>query len=264
MLNQHMTRILFLRSSNSCLTAQFLPAAARAILAGLLFCWLPLEVFPQKKLSRKQFLKDSTEIVRQRIIRPQLRVDNRITLHRRQSLTMNGFDAGVLLKEKLRLTLGYYSLNEDLNAYTTVVDGSEVRRFVKLNYGSINTEYFYLNTRFISLGLPLDFGFGGTELRYRNLSSGETYGRQSGFVFLTDFGLSAIFKPIRWIGIKGVGGYRKFIINPVKGFNFDGFFMSIGLNIDLREIIKDVNLYKLKKKYKRGNPLENAVDLITD
>lgn len=234
------------------------------LLIGLLLCCLPTALCAQKKLSKKQFIKDSIEIMRQRVIRPQLRIDNRITLHRRQSLAMNGVDAGLLLKEKLRLTLGYYTLNEDLNAYTTTVDGDETRRFIKMNYGSINTEYFYLNTRFISLGLPLDFGFGSTELNYRNLTSGEVYGRESGFIFLTDFGLSAIFKPIRWIGIKGVAGYRKFLINPVKGFNFNGFFMSIGLNIDVREIIKDISMYKLKKKYKRGDPLENAVDLITD
>ena len=236
------------------------------MLAIVFLCCLPVFAFAQsqKKLSKKQFIRDSIEIMRLHVIRPQLRIDNRITLHRRQSLTMNGIDAGVLLKEKLRLTLGYYALNEDLNAYTSTVDGNEVRRFIKLNYGSINTEFFYLNTRFISLGLPLDFGFGRNQLNYLNLATNESYGRQAGFVFLTDFGLSAIVKPIRWIGIKGVAGYRKFLINPVKDFNFDGFFMSIGLNIDLREIIKDINMYKLKKKYRRGDPLENAVDLITD
>lgn len=221
-------------------------------------------LFAQKKLNKKQFIQDSIEIMRTRMIRPQLRVDNRITLHKRQSLTMNGFDAGVLLKEKLRLTVGYYTLKDDLNAYSSYVDGTEIRRFIQLRYGSINTEYFYLNTRFLSLGLPLDFGFGNTRLEYLNMGSNETFGRESGFVFLTDFGLSAIYKPIRWIGVKGVAGYRKFIINPVEGFNFDGFFISIGLNVDLREIIKDISMYKLKNKYKRGNRLENAVDLITD
>jgi hypothetical protein len=221
-------------------------------------------IFSQKKMNKKQFIKDSIAIVQRGIVRPQLRLDNRVTLHKKQSLTMNGIDAGVLLKEKLRLTVGFYHLSDHLNAYSTIVDGAEVRRIIKLNYGSFNTEYFYLNTRFISLGLPLDFGFGTTELSYRNTSNNEVFGRESGLVLLTDFGLSAIFKPIRWIGVKGVAGYRKLLINPIKGFNFDGFFMSIGLNLDLREIIKDVSLYRLKKKYKRGNSLENAVDLITD
>jgi hypothetical protein len=240
----------------------------RRLTRPLLLCYfllcLPVVAFSQKKLTKKQFIKDSTEIVQRGIIRPQVRLDNRVTLHKGQSLTMNGIDAGVLLNEKLRLTLGFYHLSDHLNAYSTVIDGAEVRRIMKLNYISFNTEYFYLSTRFISLGLPLDFGLGATELSYQNTSSNEVFGRESGLVLLTDFGLSAIFKPIRWIGVKGVAGYRKMLINPVKGFNFDGFFMSIGLNLDLREIIKDISLYRLKKKYKRGNSLENAVNLITD
>ncbi len=244
-----------------CFSSSF---GCKALLLSVFLLLLPATAWPQKKLSKKQFVKDSLEIMRARLIRPQLRIDNRITFHKGQTLTMNGVDAGVLLKEKLRLTLGYYALNDHLSAYSSVIDGEEVQRLIKLNYGSINTEYYYMNTRFISLGLPLDFGFGYTELKYRKVSNRQLYGREAGFVFLIDFGLSAIYKPIRWIGVKGVVGYRKYLINPVKDMSFSGFFTSLGLVVDLREIIKDVSMYKLKKKYRRGNNLENAVDLITD
>lgn len=198
------------------------------------------------------------------IIRPQLRVDNRVAYHRGQRLTLNGIDAGVLLKEKLRLAVGYYALNDNLSAYETEIDGVETGRYIELNYGGVNTEYIYLNKRFFSLGLPLDFGLGQNKLSYTNMTTGETYGRQAGLVFLTDFGFSATFKPTRWIGVRGVLGYRKFIMSPIKDFNFDGVFNSIGLSIDIKEIIRDLRMYRLKKKYKRGDPVSNAVDLITD
>ncbi len=223
-----------------------------------------VKAYPQKKLSKKQFIKDSLEIVKPLIVRPQVRVDNRVAYHRGQRLTLNGFDAGVLLKEKLRLAVGYYALSDNLSAYQTQSMGVETERHIRLNYGSINTEYIYMNKRFFSLGLPLDFGFGKNTLSYLYKDSGEISEKESGFVFLTDFGLSGIFKPTRWIGVRGVLGYRKFIFSPIKDFNFDGPFYSIGLNVDIREIIKDVRMYKLKKKYKRGNSLGNAVDLITD
>jgi hypothetical protein len=233
-------------------------------LTWLIIFLCPFLCSAQKKLSKKQFIKDSIEIMTPVIIRPQLRVDNRVAYHKGQRLTLNGIDGGVLLKEKLRLALGYYALNDNLSAYDTQIDGIETERQIHLQYGSINTEYIYLNKRFFSLGLPLDFGFGKNALSYRNTTTGEITGKESGLVFLTDFGFSAIFKPIRWIGVKGVLGYRKFITSPIKEFNFDGPFNSIGLSVDIREIIKDVRMYKLKKKHKRGNPLGNAVDLITD
>lgn len=236
-------------------------------LFALLLTVASLNAQPAKKtkaLSKKQFVQDSVQIMRMRRIRPQLRLENRITYHRGQHLNLNGFDAGVLLKEKLRLTLGYYFLNDDLSAYKIVVDGNDLTRSVSLRYGSFNTEFVYYNSRFVSLGMPLDFGFGGNRVEYRNVVTGESFDRQSGVVFLSDFGLSAVVKPIRAVGVRGVVGYRKILINPVKNFNFNGFFSSVGIAVDIFEIIKDVRMYRLKKKYKRGDPLENAVDLITD
>lgn len=218
----------------------------------------------QKKLTKKQFVNDSIEIMKMKQVRPQLRVDNRMTYHKGQILNINGIDAGVLLKDKLRLTLGYYYLNDDLSAYKINIDGQDATRTIKLQYGSINTEFIYLNTRYVSLGMPLDFGFGRNEVSFRNLATNQTFDNKHGFVVLTDFGLSAVFKPLRAIGIRGAIGYRKLILNPVRNFNFNGFFTSLGVSVDFYEIIKDVRMFDLKRKYKRGNDLGNAVDLITD
>lgn len=218
----------------------------------------------QSKKERAQFIKDSMYIMRVKLVRPQFRLDNRNLFFRGQTLNVSGLDAGVLLKNKLRLTLGYYSLSNTLKSYEKEIDGVTYERYLDLAYGSINTEIIYRNTRYLSLGMPLEFGFGGNSLRYANKESGELYSRESGFVAMSDFGLSATFKPIRWIGLKLIVGYRKTLYNQVKDFRFDGLFTSIGLNLDIREIVKDVQMFNLKRRYKRGNSVENAVDLITD
>jgi hypothetical protein len=219
---------------------------------------------PTGQQNREQFIKDSTAIMQVRLVRPQFKLDNRVTWYEGQSLGLTGFDVGVLLKEKLRLTLGYYQLNENLNAFKRTIDSNDLGSLVNINYGALNTEFIYKNTRFISLGMPLEFGFGQNELRYKNFTTDEVYKTQRGFLAMAHFGMSGTFKPIRWIGLKGIIGYRKSIYNQVKDFNFDGIFFSLGLNLDVREIIKDIQMYNLKKRYKRGNNLGNAVDLITD
>lgn len=238
----------------------------------ILFCFFALhpcavvsqKAHPTKKLNKKQFVKDSAEIMKMKRVRPQLRFDNRMTYHKGQTLNLNGIDAGVLLHEKLRLTAGYYFLNDELSNYKTTIDGADVGRTIKLQYGSIQTEFIYLKSRYISLGMPLDFGFGRNQLQSRNLVTGEKFDKRSGFIMLTDFGLSAVVKPFRALGIRGAVGYRKLLLNPVKDFNFNGLFTSLGISIDVFEIIKDVKMFHLKRKYKRGNDLKNAVDLITD
>jgi hypothetical protein len=217
-----------------------------------------------QKFDRARFTKDSIQIMKGKLIRPQFKFDNRLTWYEGQTLVINGFDVGVLLKDKLRLTLGYYKMNDDLNAFRKTIDSVDTGSLIKMNYGSINSEFIYKDTRFFSLGMPLEIGVGQNSLNYKNFKTDEIYKVESGILVLTYFGLSASFKPIRWIGLKGIVGYRKTVINQVKAFNFDGVFTSVGLNIDVQEIIRDIRMFKLKKKYKRGNNIGNAVDLITD
>jgi hypothetical protein len=217
-----------------------------------------------QNLSKEQFLKDSAAIAGPKLVRPQVKFDNRLTFYEGQTLAINGFDAGVLLKDKMRITLGYYRMNDDLNAFKQTIDSVDIGRLINLNYGALNTEIIYLNTRYFSLGMPLEIGAGMTELKYKNFTTDQITRTDKGLIAMAHFGLSATFKPIRWVGLKGMVGYRKTVFNQVEDFNFDGIFTSIGLNVDFREIIKDIKMIRLKKKYKRGNQIENAVDLITD
>jgi len=217
-----------------------------------------------QKTDREQFIKDSTELMKIKLARPQLKFDNRLTFYEGQSLSINGIDAGVLLKDKLRLTLGFYRLNDDLNLLSQTIDSLDVKRHIKIQYAALNTEIMYLDKRYFALGLPLEIGIGYSHFKTTNAKRNEVLTAQSGLLAMAHFGLSATFKPIRWIGLKGMLGYRKTIFNQVSDFQFDGLFTSLGLNIDFREVIRDVKMMRLKKKYKRGNPIENAVDIITD
>jgi hypothetical protein len=220
--------------------------------------------YTQKLSEKEQFIRDSVEIMKIKLVRPQFKFDNRLTYYEGQTLSINGLDAGVLLKDKLRLTLGFYRLEDDLSAFRQTIDSIDLGRVIKLNYGTINTEIIYKNARFFSLGMPVEIGFGKTELSYKNYGSDIIYKKQKGLIALAHFGLSATYKPIRWLGLKGIVGYRKSLFSQVKEFQFNGFFTSLGLNIDFREIIKDIRMFNLKKKHRRGNNLGNAVDLITD
>jgi hypothetical protein len=203
-------------------------------------------------------------IMKPKLVRPQFKFDNRVTFYQGQSLFITGYDAGVLLKNKLRVALGYSGLNEDLNAFKETIDSVDVGRLIRIEYGSINIEFNYLDTRFFSLGMPLELAGGYNILRFKNFTTGEIYKTEEGILALSHFGLSGTFKPIRWFGLKGTVGYRKMLFNQVKEFDFNGFFTSLGFNVDFREIITDMMMYRLMKRHKRGNNVSNAVDLISD
>lgn len=222
-------------------------------------------VQPKKKLTRAQFRKDSMAIMKPMLFRPQIRLDNKICFYKGDSYNIDGIDAGVILKERVRFTLGYYRLNDELSGYSKTENGTYFDRNLKLHYGSINIEFVYLNSRFFTLGIPFEFCFGKNTLNFKTSPTDQVSYTKSGFVSLIDLGASGTFKPIRWVGVRLTGGYRHTIINSVPGSRFDGPFISFGIAVNLREISKDVRMFALKKKYKRlGDPLDTAVDLITD
>lgn len=217
-----------------------------------------------QSVSTEQFIKDSLTLTRVVLVKPQFKFDNRITFNDGQALSITGFDIGVLLNEKLRLTLGYYTMKDRLEAYDYTKEAEEFGRLVHLKYGSLNTEIIYKDTRYLSLGLPLEIAAGTNTFQNKNITTGEIISTETGALIFVNFGVSATFKPMRFLGLKAIVGYRKTAFNQVEDFNFDGFFTAIGLNLDVRTIITDIKMYRLKKRYKRGNNIVNAVDIITD
>lgn len=232
---------------------------------ALLFVLTSSAVFAQTKISKQRFNADSMRIITPKLIRPQFRFDNRLTFLKKQKLNITGFDAGVLLKNKLRATMGYYFLSDQLNSLSKTVNDTNYLCFYKLNYAAFNFEFIYKNTRFFALGMPLEFGVGSNSIRYQNEINYRPTDKKSSFTAMAYFGLSGTFKPIRWIGLKAAFGYRKTIFNQIKSFALDGLYTSVGISIDFRSIITDYRMFRLRKQYRKNlNPIENAVDLITD
>ncbi|MDF2437913.1 MAG: hypothetical protein K0Q95_2289 [Bacteroidota bacterium] len=214
--------------------------------------------------NEEQFIKDSIETVKIKLIRPQIKFDNRINFYGSQALPITGFDVGVLLAEKLRVTLGYYNMNNSLKEKEFAKNDTAYGTLIHLEYGSINTELMYKDTRFLSLGLPLEIGAGMNTFRDKNITADRVLKTRSGALIFVNFGISATFKPMRFLGLKGIVGYRKMAYNQVKEFNFDGLFTSIGLNVDLHALTTQIKMFNLKKRYHRGNNITNAVDILTN
>ncbi|MEO8759727.1 MAG: hypothetical protein ABI388_01835 [Bacteroidia bacterium] len=215
-------------------------------------------------MSRGEFIADSLKIIKPKFVRPQFKIDNRITLFNHQQLSVTGVDAGILIKERLRITLGFYTTSNRLTTIKKTVNNVDYLGHYTINYGAINAEFQYINKPHYSFGFPIELGLGGNKLNYQSTLDNTQTPKEKSFISVLYFGLSATYKPVRWLGIKGAGGYKKTLLNKIKDTPFDGFYYSIGLIADFREVAIDYRLYKLKKKYrKKANSVETAVDLIT-
>lgn len=213
----------------------------------------------------KKFLEDSIKIARPKPIRPQFKFDTRTTVYENQKLNMFGYDAGILVRDKLRLTIGYYRIDDELPQHTEL-NSLEMKQTIYVRCGTINSELVYLKKRFFSLGFPLEIGLGYYRLKQFSVLDGMEFARLEGAVAFSNFGLAGTFTPIRWFGLKAMVGYRKAILSSNKQFDFNGVFSSIGLNLDVQEIIRDFKMYRLQKRYHKPNfrRLESFTDLMID
>jgi hypothetical protein len=228
------------------------------------YSYLPAQNQVMPDTLNDEFLKDSLAIMKPKLFRPQLRVDSRSSSYEKQRINLYGYDAGILFRNKLRLALGYYRINNDLPMEKIV---NEINSGVTLaiHCGQFNTEIVYYNGRYFSLGFPWEFGFGQYRLTYTLPEDGAFLSSRKGFLSFTNFGLSLTFTPIPFIGLKAIAGYRKSIYPPEKTFSFNGTFSSIGFNIDMQEAARDIRMYRLKKKYNRNfNGFSTYVDLLTN
>jgi hypothetical protein len=226
--------------------------------------FLLLTIQCRSQLNNDNFVRDSLEIIKVKLVRPQVKFDNRVNFYGNQGLPITGFDAGVLLNEKLRITLGYYNMNNSLKNKAYTRGDTAFGTLIHLEYGSLNTELIYKDKRFYALGMPLEIGAGMNTFRNKNLTTSEVLRTYSGALIFVNFGLSLTFKPMRFLGLKGIVGYRKVAFNQVKDFSFDGPFTSLGLNVDVHAISTDIKMFRLKKRYHRGNNISNFVDILTN
>src|SRR5262249_36128023 len=143
-----------------------------------------------------------------------------------------------------------------------VINGINTSTSLVVNCGSINSELIYFNRRFISLGFPLEFAFGQYNLTNMLADNNTLIEQQVKFLAFANFGLSGTFKPFKFIGLKLMGGYRKSIYPEEKTFEFNGFYSSLGLSVDVIDFENNFRMYRLLKRYHKViNPLSTYVDL---
>ncbi len=221
--------------------------------------------FSQNKKKKNElygeFKADSIRIATPKFIRPQFRIESRASLFDGNRINFNGYDAGVLLKNKLRLTLGYYTVDKN---YQKEIDSVQVKKSLGVRCVNLNAEIIYFNARYFAIGFPLEFGFGQYKFSSISINDNNKVDK-TGFLSFVNFGISGTFKPIRWLGLKGIAGYRKSLFPKPQTLDFNGPFTSIGLNVDIQEIIKDYRMFRLEKNYyKNLKKAATIIDLITD
>lgn len=207
-----------------------------------------------------KFQKDSAHTFRFKKIRPFFTIDQRNSWIKNEKglqkvpVTINGIQLGVILKEKHSLGLGLYTMNGTSQKPVKINDQNNKITYQELllKYVTVNYQYVIFDTRFFEMDLPLEIGVGNYVYELKDETQTTQIWHEAGPLKLTGGGVNIVLKPVRWIGVSGMAGYRIVAFNKKTNLNFNGAYYSYGVWIDLRQIYRDIKFYGfMRPKYRK-------------
>ncbi|HWY13082.1 MAG TPA: hypothetical protein VN026_17225 [Bacteroidia bacterium] len=207
-----------------------------------------------------KFQKDSAHNFRFKKIRPCFTIDQRNSWIKNEKglnkvpVTINGIQLGVVLKEKHTLGLGFYTMNQTSQKPVKISDQNNKITYqdLLLKYATVYYQYVIFDTRFFEMDLPLEVGVGNYIYNLKDETQTALLWREAGPLKITGGGVNIVLKPVRWIGISGMAGYRIVTFNKKTNLNFNGIYYSYGVWIDLRQIYRDIKFYGfMRPKYRK-------------
>lgn len=179
-------------------------------------------------------------------------IDNRNSFIKKQAVNLYGFQVATVYKEKHTIGLGFYSLSAHSknNSRSKTSDSrNTILTDINLKYMTVFYQPALIDTRYFELDLPFEIGLGKFTINRQDSASGTILKPINSAIFPLGAGIMGIIKPFKWIGISGFVGYR---YAKERNINFDGSYYSIGLWLDVRQVLRDcIYRLKIKPKYRK-------------
>ena len=198
---------------------------------------------------RNKLKADSLHIYRFQKYRPYVNIDQRNSFIRNAPIKVNGIQLGTLVKEKHVIGLGGYAITTTSKQKVKIKMNKniDVHRELDMNYLTFFYQYVAIDKRYFELDFQAEFGVGKFDLKLYDFKTNNLLISRSAGMLVSGVGPILVIKPLKWIGITGMAGYR-FCFEKNTNLNFNGVFYSYGVWLDIRQIIRDVDYHLVKKR----------------
>lgn len=168
--------------------------------------------------------------------KPDVRLDTRNSFITSRVARIRGVKLGLDFNKTVKLGLGYNWLSSDVEVKRsyTAANGEQYAAPFKLHFGYVSPyfEYTFYRDKRWEFSIPLHLGIGAARFRYTD-DVGAEYTTKGVGVLLYEPYMTALYKPIRYLGV-GVGtGYRLLLVgnrqlpgnlnSPIYVFKFSFF-----------------------------------------
>ncbi len=200
----------------------------------------------------KKLKADSLHTYRFKKFRPFLAIDNRASFIKDNPVNFKGIQLGIILFENHTMGLGFYKINQESKRQARTIDNNRtIKQYLTLNYTTTFYSYAFIEKKYFEINLPVEIGLGKYRIQVEDSATGKMISDKSAGIVPIGAGVELVIKPIRWVGLSSMGGYR--YVRDNSRINFSGWYYSLGLWLDIRQIYRDIKFYGFqKKKYNRA------------
>lgn len=164
-----------------------------------------------------------------------------------KSADVFGFRGGVEWNHLWRFGAGYNKISADIIEYKTLpsseipfAKNDTVKAQLYLTYYPVMAEYIFFRQDPWQMSIPFQIGYGKSYFQYFDIND---KGRKifSRGVMVSQTGLNAQYKIIRWVGVTAGVGYRIMLKNnPEIETQMNSPVFAVGIKIFLGEVVKSI------------------------
>jgi hypothetical protein len=198
-------------------------------------------------------------------IKPTTDFDQRFYYMQKRWANVWGYRVGLLVHDKYKIGIGGYYMNEGIADPNTAADlaisrtsGSQQYR-QQLYLGTVYYEPYLIRRNLWESSVVFETGYGRSVNLQQDSATKIISGKQNKAFIPAGIGLSVNLKmpplfgcrPIRWLGINAIAGYRKVLFQDGDPYNYDGIYWSISGAIFLDRVLEDLHNWKVKKEKRK-------------
>jgi hypothetical protein len=180
-------------------------------------------------------------------IKPYFQLDSYYSFIGNRSADVLGFKAGIEWNKKWRFAAGYNQIKSDI-VESKVLPASELQYAINdtmkaqlyLRYFPIMAEYVFYDKDAWQLSTPINLGYGRSYFQYFGLNNEKRRIFERG-VLVSELGMNAQYKILKWFGVGAGVGYRVMLINnPAIDTKFSSPIFSFRIKLFLEEIYNSI------------------------
>lgn len=180
-------------------------------------------------------------------IKPYFQLDSYYSFIGNRSADVIGFKAGIEWNKKWRFAAGYNQIKSDIveskvlpNSELNYAINDTMRAQLYLSYFPVMAEYVFYDKDAWQLSAPVNLGYGRSYFQYYGLNNEKRRIFEHG-VLVSELGINAQYKVIKWFGLGAGVGYRVMLLNnPAIDTKFSSPIFSFRVKLFLGAIYNSI------------------------